>query len=966
MKVCSTVFLALLLVPGLLRAQTGTGTLKGQVTDPTGAVIRGATVIAKGPGSTSGTGTSDANGNYSIKGLAPGTYTVSATAAGFAAFLTDQVPVAAGVKTLDISMQIEVEKQEVQVESEAPTVDVSSENNATTTVLKGKDLDSLSDDPDELQDELQELAGPSAGPNGGQIYIDGFTGGQLPPKSSIREIRINSNPFSSEYDRLGYGRIEILTKPGTNQYHGQLFVNGNDEAFNSANPFIANIPPYYTAMFGGNLSGPLGKKASFFLNFERRGINNASVSNFTTNDVPFVTGPSTTCATATAVSTTCSLAIENPRTRYNVSGRIDYQVSTNNTLTARYQYVNNNELNDIAGQQFLTESQLYNSNYSEHTVQITDTQTLSTHAINETRFQFRHYDNGQQPQNFDPTINVISAFIAGGNSTGQVSDSQNNYELQNYTSIQHGSHFIRFGGRLRVTTDSSSANSNFNGTWTFPSLNAYTAGLPSQFSITTGTPLVQVNWADVGLYAEDEWRLRPNMSLTYGLRYETQNVIHDHSDVAPRIAYSWGVNTKNKVPRTLLRAGFGMFYDRFTENLFLNAERLNGTNQQQIIVNNPTFYPNIPSISSLPASTVLPTVYQIPPGLHSPYTVQAAASVEQQLGSNATLSVTYLNSRGFDQFISVNTNAPISYTPGVPGSDVRPNPNVGNVYQYVSEGVFKQNQLIANTNLRVGKRLTLGGFYTLSFANSDTNGASSFPSNSYDLLADYGRAAFDVRNRVLVFGSFSAPYGIRLSPMVSYNSGRPFNITIGQDVNGDSIFNDRPALASGSATTHGGPGIGPCPVTATACGTPWGVFNLLPAAGTAIAPYSLTGPGQFSFNMRLSKTFGFGESKGRGGAGGGQGDHGGGGGPRGGGLGPRGLGGGGGGFRGMFGDAQDNHRYNLTFAVFARNLFNNVNLAPPVSSLTSPYLGTSNAIAADFFGGSAANRRIDLSMTFSF
>src|SRR5262249_57811761 len=104
-------------------------------------------------------------------------------------------------------------------------LDTSGTSNANSITLKGKDLEALSDDPDELQDELTALAGPSAGPNGGQIYIDGFTAGQLPPKSSIREIRLNQNPFSAEYDQLGYGRIEILTNPPTNNFHPPLIIH---------------------------------------------------------------------------------------------------------------------------------------------------------------------------------------------------------------------------------------------------------------------------------------------------------------------------------------------------------------------------------------------------------------------------------------------------------------------------------------------------------------------------------------------------------------------------------------------------------------------------------------------------------------------------------------------------------------------------------------------------------------------
>ena len=148
----------------------------------------------------------------------------------------------------NIALKMPVEMQQVTVSDQGVGVDTSADNNASSLVIKGKDLDALSDDPDELQSELNALAGPSAGPNGGQIYIDGFTGGQLPPKSSIREIRINQNPFSAQYDKLGYGRIEILTKPGTDKFHGMFMMNGNDSAFNSLNPFVTSEPAYYSTL----------------------------------------------------------------------------------------------------------------------------------------------------------------------------------------------------------------------------------------------------------------------------------------------------------------------------------------------------------------------------------------------------------------------------------------------------------------------------------------------------------------------------------------------------------------------------------------------------------------------------------------------------------------------------------------------------------------------------------------------
>ena len=229
---------------GSLVCAQNTGSLHGTVTDPSGAAVTEAAVIALTPDGQAKTTTTNRTGAYEITGLKPGKYTVTVSAAGFSDFAQDDVNVTVGAsQLLNIALAIAVEKEKVNVTDEGRAVDTAPAANAGAIVLSGKDLDALPDDPDEMQTDLEALAGPSAGPNGGQLYIDGFTAGQLPPKSSIREIRINQNPFSSEYDKLGYGRIEIFTKPGTDKYHGQVSVLGNSSAFNSQNPFLIGTEP---------------------------------------------------------------------------------------------------------------------------------------------------------------------------------------------------------------------------------------------------------------------------------------------------------------------------------------------------------------------------------------------------------------------------------------------------------------------------------------------------------------------------------------------------------------------------------------------------------------------------------------------------------------------------------------------------------------------------------------------------
>ena len=966
MRLCAIVLL-LLSITVAASAQTS-GTLRGRITDPSGAVIPGATITATGADGKNVSAETNHQGVYELKGLAPGSYNVTATAKGFAVDQEADVKVVAGQpQQLDIGLEIEVEKQNVEVQEETPTVSVSPENSAGTIVLKGKDLDALSDDPDELSSELQALAGPSAGPNGGQIYVDGFTAGQLPPKSAIREIRINQNPFSAEYDKLGYGRIEVFTKPGTDQFHGQLMVNGNSSYFNSLNPFITSTPGYYSEIFNGNVSGPIDKKASFFFTVQQRDIDNVSVV------VAQVLGPGNTIVPYTAT-------VPSPAKRLNISPRADFQLSPKNTLTVRYQYVRNTEDNEGIGQ-FSLPTTGFNSHSTEQTVQISDTQTISPTMVNETRFQYIRDSDTQVPLSVDPTVVVQGAFTGGGSSSGTVVSNQDHYELQNYTSIAHGKQFIKFGGRLRGTLFSSEQNSGFNGTYTFSSIAAYQdtilrlGGTPSQFVLVAGQPLSDVSMVDVGLYVEDEWRLRPNITLSGGLRYETQTGIPYQGDWAPRVSLAWGLGHNKTQPKTVLRGGYGIFYDRFSYDYLLQAERYNGTTQQQYVVANPTFFPLIPTPAQLSQiSTTSPTIYQVQPGLRVPYTMEAAFSVERQVMKNATVSVTYLNSRGVHQLFLRNANAPLPGT--YPPTDIRPFGGNTNIYQYNSGGVFEQNQLIANFRVSVGTKLSLFGFYSLNFANSDLGsggavsissggggggfgggfggGTSSpqFVSNSYDPMEDYGRAAFDVRNRLFIGGTISLPYALRLSPFIIADSGSPFNIIAGQDLNGDSIFNDRPALG-GTA----GPG-------GTVYMTPYGTFNTAPIPGQTIVPINYgTGQSLFSLNLRLSKTIGLGpkvEGHGRSGGSGGGGGRGGGGG----GLGGRGLGGQGGGPF-IFG-GETNRKYNLTFSVSARNLLNNVNYAPPIGTLGSPLFGTSNALAGAPFSSGSASRRIDLQMLFSF
>ena len=942
------------LAPAVMRAQGG-ATVRGTVLDPDQAVIPGATVTLSTTGGKGQVVQSGADGSYVFQGVKAGNYSLTVSMHGFATFVKQGVHVAAGQSlTVDTNMTVQVESQEVQVTAQSTQLSVDQDSNASSTTIKGKDLDALSDDPDELSSELTALAGPAAGPNGGQIYVDGFTGGQLPPKSSIREIRVNQNPFSAQYDRLGYGRVEVFTKPGTDKFHGSLQLNGNDSSFNTGNPLVDPTvvqPPYHTVFGFGSVTGPISKTASFTLSASHRSIQDNTIVNGQILANP--SNPTVVCQPGdlSCVSTPYQYANPTPQTRLDVSPRIDLALGEKNTLTTRFQLFQSSQTNSGVGG-FTLPSSGYNSDSSEYELQVSDTQILSAHVINETRFELGRNRDTQHALSTDPSVSVSGAFTSGGSNSGTVSTHQNRLEVQNYTSLQLAKNFMRFGGRLRVNQQAASTTAGTNGSFTYSSLADYKAGLLGQFKLTKVIAPSSATMTDVGLYFEDDWKARPNLTVTYGIRYETQNYIGEHYDLAPRVSFAYGIGSSKGAPKTVLRGGFGMFYDRYQIGSIMTTVQGDGTRQQQIIdrnpqINNPGCSPTAFTSCGTPSAGNT-TTFTAAPGLRTPYTMQFAIGADQQLFRGASLSVNYLNSHGVHQFLSQNA----SYGTLSPTQ-----------YQYQSEGVFHQQQLITNINLR-NRYFTLFGFYMLNFSKADTAGTTYFPSQPGNIGADYGRAQFDIRNRLFLGGTTTLPYRITLSPFMVAQAGQPYNVTIGNDLNNDTIFNDRPAFLPGQTSAN--------------C-SDYRSFDAVPLPGQQRIPINYcAGPALFTMNLRVAKTFGFGPETGGNAArsqnaggqnGGGPGGPGGRGGP-GGAPGGGGRGGPGGGGGGMFGGggASTGRRYNLTFGAQFMNLFSTENLSTPVGVLRSTSLfGQSTQLAGNgLFSTNSALRRIMLQASFNF
>jgi hypothetical protein len=905
------------------------GILSGTVSDPSGAKINHASVRVQSDSLQRDTKT-DATGSFSVT-LTTGTYAVTIKADGFRTYTTNvTLTEHSAHANLNVKLQIAAAPEEITV-PEDDAGSTSAADNKSALVFKADQLKEFSDDDSTFQHEIEALAG-GEGPKPPEILVNGFSNGRFPPKNSIREIRINQNPYSAEYDSLGFGRVEIYTKPGTDQLHGQLNSSGTDNVFNAQNPYTTVEPPYYTLNLDGNLSGSFSKKTSFFVAGTFYDLQNNAIVD----------------AIDPLLLTPISEAVRAPQITQTYSGRVDRQVTKNNTFMARYEY-NQITVNNSGVGLLVLPSEGVNSTTSTNTLQLTDTQIIGRSMISEAHFQYTRTHIGQTPASTQATIAAQGVFNGGGSPSQTLTDNDEHYEFQEFLTLQHGTHYLRVGGRYRLEHHSNENRAGYNGQFTFPDLATYQLALQGQtpaqifastgetiqYNLTAGVASASLLNGDLGVFAEDEWKVRKNLTVDYGFRFETQSAIPDHADPAPRVGIAWAVGkTSKRRAFFTLRSGAGFFYDRFASANILTAIRQqSGTLQSSYYVENPNFYQQYlnapPAVSALGA--VQPTLYNINPHMRNEYGFSTGATIERAIPKIGSVSANYIFVRGAQQWLSRNINAPLpgTYNPADPSSGVRPLGGTQNIYQFDSGGISKTHVFFLNAQYKFGKRVTGFVAYSYIHGEQDVQNATTFDSNSYNLAQDYGRSA-QPSQQLFSAVNLTLPLGISGSLFGSTSGGTPFNITTGTDLNGDTIYNDRPAFATNPTANS------------ILYNTRFGNFDANPQPGEKTIPINYgNSPNYFFLQASLSRDFKIG--------------------PRPAATPPA---------AGAKGPAPKPDRpYTLTFSAEAANLLNHNNPGVPVGVLSSPYFGRSISLSSPFsLGGisTSANRTITLHCNFSF
>ncbi len=733
----------------------GEARLRVTVVDQTGAAIPNAQVTINKQRQTLATG---ARGEVNFKDLATGKYQLQVTAEGFAPITVKDVPLRAGANDVEVKLEVAGVQEEITVGRDKREAGTDPRGSAFSTVLTEEQIAQLPDDPEEFEQAIRNLAGPGA-----TFRVNGFRGGKLPPKNQIREIRFRTNAYAAENHESSFMSVDILTKPGIENWRGSFNFGFRDESLNARNAFALTRAPEQNRRFGFELGGPLWKqRASMFLSAD--GVNSYEAKTIR----------------AALPETLFDNTVRQPWRTLNLNARVEHLLTPAHTSRVEYQRNATRRDNNGVGNFDLPERG-YTTDSTEHVLRFADSGVIGKKLFNEVRFQALWQDLDIDSLSNATTIQVLGEFNRGG---AQIAGSRRSREIELADNIDlpFKKHGVRLGFQLEDSNYNSNELRNQNGAFIFSSLSNFIEGRPTTFTQRSGAGSVDFDQIQFGWYAQDDWRIHKSLTLSFGARQELQNNLNDRNNIMPRAGFAWSPFKKGN---TTIRGGGGIFYDWFASETYEQALRVNGQQQSDLIIRNPGFPDPFAAGTAerLPASRI-----QIDPNLRMPYFAQVSAGVEQSLPHNIRLMSQYFYRRGIHQLRGRDINAPLQSAAGL-----RPDPAAGVITQIESSANSFNHTWFVNFNWAKMGKFMIGASYVLSKSTDETDSALGLPANNFDLRGERGPSLQDTRHRFNILTNFKLAKSLSFSSIFNTSSGRPYNITTGRDDNADTIVNDRPA-----------------------------------------------------------------------------------------------------------------------------------------------------------------------------
>jgi hypothetical protein len=737
--------------------------VRGVIEDQTDGAVPNATVeLSRTDGYEKWVVVTDNTGTFRFENILPGSYLITVRHDGFE---TKTVHLDSGDQfagMLKIVLPVSELHQELTVSSGRVQLDVADTENQEKIELTDRLLQDLPLFNENYLAAVSSFLDPSSiGNTGPSIVVDGLETPEVGVSpSAIQEVKVNQNPYSAEYSRPGRGRIEIITRPGSSEFHGTFNFVFRDYVFNARNAFALTNPQEQHRTFEGNLSGPLGRgrKTSFLIS--------ASRSEEDVTSIVFADTPS-------GITRTIAFS---PQRNTLLSVRLNHQVSGTHSLSVRYELMDQSSTNQGVGGTNLMETATDARDRQDH-IYYTDHSAFSA-ALNDFSVRAgRHYDpiESEFPR---PKIVVLDSFSGGGAQADKLT-TENHVQFDDILTWAHGKHTIKAGVNApdlgqRGLDD----RSNRTGTYYFSSLPSYLESKPFLFTIQRGDGHIAFWEAVMGGFIQDNIRVTPTLAVTAGLRYDWQNYASDYHNVSPRIALAWAPHNSRKI---VVRVGGGVFYDRTGPNAIADTLRYDGQHLQSYVSEDPTFP------ESFGGDDLLPGIVRFQRNLKIPYTIQYSAGVERQLHKGTTLSATYIGIRGVDLFRSRDINSPLP-----PLYLVRPNSSLGVEREIESAGALKSEAMEVGLRVNITSIFDGAAQYRLSRTHDNTGGISAFPANNWDLSGEWSRADTDARHRLNLLGSLHATRYFTVGVNLSVHSGTPYSLTTGLDEYHDGIPNSRP------------------------------------------------------------------------------------------------------------------------------------------------------------------------------